>query len=436
MSGSPCGRLGKRFLFQFANEHLDFRVAEFSAIADLFGIKLESGWQSKNIKDPFWEFQLSSSTDAEKLASRSMLVKSALELWGKGATYPEMYEDVRQNTAKHCMIPFCGNGASFKIKVDTYNKKQTQEYKVQRINDLPLDVFPLEGKIDLKNADHILQICENYGEDHNTAPDTPCMVYFGRWLVDGQREKIKTYNLKERLFLGHTSMDPCLSLLMANMGKCCKNTLVFDPFVGTGSLLVSAAQCGSYVMGTDIDYILLHAQGKPSRAKQKKRSKDESIRNNLLQYGLQQFYIDALVADASKSSLWDSRLQVDAIITDPPYGVREGAKKLGSEKNDPSLTEEDKDGHVPQKIDYHLSDVFRDLLNFAARFLRIEGRLVYWLPVYSPEYCEENIPRHPCLQLVSNCEQKLNSRISRRLITMEKCHECQVRLITLCFSGV
>ncbi|XP_037533036.1 tRNA (guanine(10)-N2)-methyltransferase homolog [Nematolebias whitei] len=51
------------------------------------------------------------------------------------------------------------------------------------------------------------------------------------------------------------------------------------------------------------------------------------------------------------------------------------------------------------------------------------GRLVYWLPVYRPEYSEEVIPVHPCLRIISNCEQFLSTHTSRRLITMEKIKE-------------
>ena len=35
---------------------------------------------------------------------------------------------------------------------------------------------------------------------------------------------------------------------------------------------------------------------------------------------------------------------------------------------------------------YDLSDILCDLLNFAARQLTLNGRLVYWLPVYRAEY--------------------------------------------------
>lgn len=44
------------------------------------------------------------------------------------------------------------------------------------------------------------------------------------------------------------------------------------------------------------------------------------------------------------------------------------------------------ESHVPVSLSYHLSDMFFDLLNFAAETLVLGGRLVYWLPVYTPEY--------------------------------------------------
>lgn len=64
-------------------------------------------------------------------------------------------------------------------------------------------------------------------------------------------------------------MDPQLSLLMANQAKIKEGDLVLDPFVGSGSLLVAAAQFGGYVLGGDIDYLMLHAKTRPSRIKQK-----------------------------------------------------------------------------------------------------------------------------------------------------------------------
>lgn len=35
-------------------------------------------------------------------------------------------------------------------------------------------------------------------------------------------------------------------------------------------------------------------------------------------------------------------------------------------------------------------------------------------------YCEENLPTHPCLNLIANSEQVLSAYVSRRLLTYEK----------------
>ncbi|XP_057594210.1 tRNA (guanine(10)-N2)-methyltransferase homolog isoform X6 [Hippopotamus amphibius kiboko] len=247
-----------------------------------------------------------------------------------------------------------------------------------------------------------------------------------KMIADGQRELIESYSVKKRHFIGNTSMDAGLSFIMANHGKVKENDIVFDPFVGTGGLLIASAHFGAYVYGTDIDYNTIHGLGKASRKNQKWRGPDENIRANLRQYGLEKYYLDVLVSDASKPS-WRKGTYFDAIITDPPYGIRESTRRTGSQKEIPKGIEKCPESHVPVSLSYHLSDMFFDLLNFAAETLVLGGRLVYWLPVYTPEYTEEMVPWHPCLKLISNCEQKLSSHTSRRLITMEKVKEFENR---------
>jgi tRNA G10 N-methylase Trm11 len=43
------------------------------------------------------------------------------------------------------------------------------------------------------------------------------------------------------------------------------------------------------------------------------------------------------------------------------------------------------ESYIPAVCSYHLSDLLTDLLDFAARFLVLGGRLVYWLPVIRDE---------------------------------------------------
>jgi tRNA (guanine10-N2)-methyltransferase len=228
-------------------------------------------------------------------------------------------------------------------------------------------------------------------------------------------------------------MDPLLSLVMANMGQVKSNFLVYDPFVGTGSLLVGAAHFGAHVLGADLDFNMIHARGKmnlilikawivfksheenfflglSSRMGQKYRSKDENIYNNLRQYGLENKYIDILIADFSTRYL-NEKFKFEAIITDPPYGIREKAKKIGKKSSKKNLTEGIKESkidqndlevnfetslkldlvdnnsnnilkRIPQHTKYMLSEIFIDLVKFAAKHLVTSGRLVFWIPIY------------------------------------------------------
>lgn len=190
-------------------------------------------------------------------------------------------------------------------------------------------------------------------------------------IADGQRELIRSHSVKNRHFIGNTSMDAGLSLIMTNHAKVKKNDFVFDPFVGTGghlpflgtrtclgnvsvnvfiflalcvsgSLLVACSQFGAYVCGADIDYNTIHGRGqyfltvncadlspvvlvhlflinclsgRSSRKNQKWRGPDENIRANLRQYGTENLYLDVMVSDASKS-VWRKTPVFDAIITD------------------------------------------------------------------------------------------------------------------------
>lgn len=56
-------------------------------------------------------------------------------------------------------------------------------------------------------------------------------------IADGQRELIRSFSVKNRHFIGNTSMNAGLSFIMANHAKVKENDLVFDPFVGTGKLV-------------------------------------------------------------------------------------------------------------------------------------------------------------------------------------------------------
>ncbi|XP_014781948.1 tRNA (guanine(10)-N2)-methyltransferase homolog [Octopus bimaculoides] len=408
-----------RFLLHFANEHLDFRLPELHSVAEILGIPLKIKEYERQTKSPFLIVEVPSEDNVKQLLKRTILVRSAYELWAEGKTLESLNERLAK-LSPEITEPYTSADSTFKIVVEAFNKKIPPKEKLEKIESLPWTELGLKGKIRLENPDHSFYLLEFYEDETGShSALKPSSLYFGRFIAEGSRDQIRHYHLQNRCFIGNTSMDAGLSLIMANMGKAAKNKLVFDPFVGTGSLLVACAHFGSYVMGADLDYLLLHGKARPSRHNQKTRDSNESIRSNLIQYGVGHLYIDAIIADSSKHKLWRKNEIFDAIITDPPYGIREPAKKI-SPNNRRAQSPERCQNHLPLKTHYQLSDIFKDLLNFAAKHLVLNGRLVYWFPVYRSEYQDENVPIHPNLELVANSEQPLSTKVGRRLITMEK----------------
>ncbi|KAL9864860.1 tRNA (guanine(10)-N(2))-methyltransferase TRMT11 isoform 2-T2 [Geothlypis trichas] len=353
----------RRYLLLLAQEHLEFRLPEITSLLSLCGGQF-SGEQEIRVNSPFWILNIPSEEMARGLMKRTVCAKSIFELWGHGKSAGELYASLK-NYPTDKMLPYLQSDSTYKVHIHTFNKTLTQAQKIKKID--ALEFLPFKGKVNLKNPEHVFWILEDYGMNPNDVPEEPIHLYFGRWIADGQRELIESYSVKKRHFIGNTSMDACLSFIMANHGRVKPNDIVYDPFVGTGGLLISSAHFGAYVCGTDIDYNTIHGLA--------------------------------------------------------PYGIREAPRRMGSQKETVKSVERSAENHFFVSSSYHLSDIFFDLLKFGAEYLVMGGRLVYWLPIYRPEYTEDIIPRHPCLKLISNCEQLLSSHTSRRLITMEKVKE-------------
>ncbi|KAK0182509.1 hypothetical protein PV327_000645 [Microctonus hyperodae] len=412
----------RKYLLWFAHEHVDFRAAEIDSILNLFKIvssKLKI--LEKPDDQPYWIVESNCESIVKKIASRSISLRFCIELWTYANDFTTFHNSLKV-LPKTRFEPYNSKDRSFKINVETFCKHLTQKEKIDRIE--TFSYLPLEGSVKLKNPDTTLYYIEYYGIEPNNIPYNPKTLFFGRWISNGQRDLIQKLSLKTRKFIGNTSMDPQLSLLMANQAQVKNGDIVMDPFVGTGSLLVAAAQFNGYILGADIDFMMLHARTRPTRITQKSRSSDESVAANMKQYGRSSFYLDVIVSDFSRP-MWKPGMRVDAIITDPPYGVREATERVGSAKSNPIIDEHQAATHIPSKIDYNLPHIFRDIIDFAAQHLEINGRLVCWFPVYRDHYSEDQLPTHPCLKLIANSEQILSIYASRRLLTYIKLREPQ-----------
>ncbi|XP_026102532.1 tRNA (guanine(10)-N2)-methyltransferase homolog, partial [Carassius auratus] len=249
-----CGRACRQYLLHLAHDNVDFRLPEIKALLSLRDRPFDTS-ETFNEKSPFWQLNGLSEDDIRSVMSRTVCGKSAFELWGHGTTTDELRMSLLEYPAEK-MAPYLQNNSTYKINVYTFNKTLVFKDRIEKID--ALDFLPFKGTVNLKDPEHIFCLLEDYGSDPYDIPEEPFHMYFGRWIADGQRELIRSYSVKKRHFIGNTSMDAGLSFFMANHAKVKADDLVYDPFVGTGSLLVACSRFGAYVCGTDIDYNTIH----------------------------------------------------------------------------------------------------------------------------------------------------------------------------------
>ncbi|KAL7540804.1 hypothetical protein ACHAXR_010392 [Thalassiosira sp. AJA248-18] len=454
-------------LIEFVHKHLDFHDAEIHSILEMHGIKIGVDCHARPLPNqpsvfrrPFmilsfsWSSigrQFSVSDNDEKKEnvinlvsslSRCTLIRSVIELWGAGQTIEDCVQSIQSGNSmrRYREGKYLGSDAkkyeerTWKIHVHTLGSTYTREEQTKMRSHLAFLDFP--GKVQMKNPDvefifiREVDLDEQGGAvyprhsgvnkdiipENDARPSLAC--YFGRVLGISSlgrnwrgSNRLEQYSLKKRVYLGPTSMDSELSLIMTNLALIKKGSFAFDPFVGTGSILLTAALRGAYAFGTDIDLRVLRG-----------RSQNENIAANFKQYGLPPPELVRSDNAIYHRHYRDHLPLFDAIVTDPPYGIRAGARKSGPRKDGevrPVLDEHRYD-HVAQTRPYSVSDVMADLLNVAASTLKMGGRLVYVIPSMLDFDENEDLPRHECLRLVSVCYQPLQTELGRRTVTMEK----------------
>jgi tRNA G10 N-methylase Trm11 len=202
--------------------------------------------------------------------------------------------------------------------------------------------------------------------------------------------------------------------------------LVYDPFTGTGSILLAAAFFGAMTMGADIDMRVLRdgkfeAAAKDGSGGGARVTTWSNFDDAALARPLALLRAD-LAAPPFRRNLppW-----AHALICDPPYGVRAGGRKSGGRRLDETgapkpIPEHLRATHIPSTAFYPLAECVADLLDAAAAALLPRGRLVYFFPASLAEDFPDALPSHPCLELVANSQQLLSTKFGRRLITMRK----------------
>lgn len=131
----------------------------------------------------------------------------------------------------------------------------------------------------------------------------------------------------------------------------------------------------------------------------------------------------------------------DAIVCDPPYGVRARTQKVGvadskqarheerkeaaGEYTNPTKYGEDRDErhqfHASMTQRYHQRDIYSDLLENAAKMLRPGGRITFLWHIDEQHTEEENrFPHHSDFDFICSSKDILTKTRARCLITLRK----------------
>eukprot|EP01086_Lenisia_limosa_P013361 TRINITY_DN42421_c0_g1_i1.p1 TRINITY_DN42421_c0_g1~~TRINITY_DN42421_c0_g1_i1.p1 ORF type:complete len:492 (-),score=75.85 TRINITY_DN42421_c0_g1_i1:109-1584(-) len=385
----------KPFLVLQAYHLNDFRLPEIESIARALHIPFEQD-QIDPDQHAFHTIRVPSAADAGRIVARSVLSRAALEVVARGPTIESLESNVRKDINQF-REDYCGAGVSFKFVVHSFGCKMNQKLRVEMINKCKW--LDNKGDVNLDNPDQIFWLIFDHGPAEGCKKNLePREVMICRQVGIGARHLCDEFSLKKRDYLGTTSMAADLSFLVANQGKVTPGSTVFDPFAGTGSILISAARMGGICFAGELD-------GKVVTGKD-----GFNMRTNFQQYNLENQLGGVIRCDAAHPT-WRTGPIFDAIVCDPPYGVRAGARKLG--------TRGDRSQNAVGTVGYPVPEVLTDLIKFSARTLSMNGRLVYWLPT-TTEYVDSDLPTHPCFKIISNSNQGITMRWSRRLITMEK----------------
>jgi len=180
------------------------------------------------------------------------------------------------------------NGESFAVRVKRVKNYATNIDRIaleRKLGKLTLNET-IRTKVNLKNPDKIF-----------TGILTGEKLIFGLKLAEVPPKPFVERRPKKKPFFHPSAMPAKLARCMVNLAKPKAKELVFDPFCGTGSMLIEAALIGCRVLGLDIQRRMVRGSLK-----------------NLEYFNVKHEGI--MVADARNPPI----KKIDCVVTDPPYG--------------------------------------------------------------------------------------------------------------------
>ena len=345
--------------------------------------------------EPFAVVRLPNDEIARQICERSVLIRYMVDLWGMGVSNDDVIADVKSSISRKlwdCHF----TDKPFSYKVIGYGTQYTDMQRKERMKSF-VPLFFGHEKVNLKSAVTNLIIIDQFDavnlyptgtrDEKNPLQPKLNMTFYGRIVWSSPATPFRTkYVLTERPVLGPTSLDNDLAFMMANIAQVSPGKTVYDSFCGTGGLMIASSALGGICFGSDIDVRVLRGEFVSYIHKQVSENQTRDIFTNFKYYGLP--LPEVMAMDNSHTSFRNNRESLfDVILTDPPYGVRAGAKKIGQKSAHDVV---DRDSYYPQMLGYLPDEVNNDLLSLSSQLLQSNGLLVFLLHIelidlFSPE---------------------------------------------------
>ncbi len=269
-----------KIFFLLSGEHETLPVSELKTILEA------EGYAFKTLEKLDQALRLEAELNCiEAIKRRAAFTRlCGLELFNCEAETSKIVREMRSMNLKE----FLKDGESFAVRVKrvkSYASKIDGMVLERKLGELIINETK-KAKVNLKNPNKVFM-----------GILTSEKLIFGVKLAEIPPKPFVERRPRKKPFFHPSAMPAKLSRCMVNLAKTKAGELVFDPFCGTGSILIEASLIGCRVLGLDVQRRMIRG----------------SLRNftyfNIKPEGV-------VVADARNPPI----TRVDCVVADPPYG--------------------------------------------------------------------------------------------------------------------
>ncbi|ACX73307.1 putative RNA methylase [Methanocaldococcus vulcanius M7] len=291
--------------YVLSGEHEEIPIEELKALLEIYNYKGKI--------EKVGRYAITENTPSKKIVSRGGYIDEGHKIVFEFKFSEKEYEDENKLIDKFISIfeenveipsEDLNSSKSFAVRVLKLHKdeftKKLNSLKIEREIGRIIKT-KTNAKVNLENPDVLIRVV--------ILKDR---FFVSTMLAKRDREYFQKNRPHLRKYFHPGCMLPKLARAMVNLARVKENDIILDPFCGTGGFLIEAGLIGAKLIGCDIDWRM--ASG----------TKINLEEYNLLDKIIKIERLDAKHVDKLLKNVGIEK--VDAIITDPPYGISTAKK--------------------------------------------------------------------------------------------------------------